>query len=259
MIANNEESQNLEQQEETSSKSQMNVGTLERVGSIIGGAVLTGLGLRRHSLFGMLVAGAGMALAARGVTGRCGLYKKMDVNTARHRESTHHSVTGSVTIKASPEELYRQWKDPEVFSKVFESFADVSVTSNESSHWSVRTPLGRMIEWESWITEERPGEFIGWKSSEDSKLPNAGQLVFRQAPGDKGTELLMDLHFYPPAGMFGQRIVDIFGVLPRSIALKALRRFKRYVETGEMPDVHPQQETESQQGGSNESPMLERS
>jgi uncharacterized membrane protein len=48
--------------------------------------LLAGLGLKRGSLPGLLLAAAGGLIAYRGLTGYCGLYDKLDINTNRDRE-----------------------------------------------------------------------------------------------------------------------------------------------------------------------------
>jgi uncharacterized membrane protein len=238
----------------------INVSLSERIGSVVAGTFLLGLALRHRSVAGVVSAVVGLSLVKRGATGRCSVYKNLDINTARpRRRRSDNFVHGSVTIKRSADELYHQWRDPGNFSKIFDHFARITVTSNESSHWVIGAPLNKKIEWDAWITEERPSEVIKWKSSDDSDLPNGGQLRFRPAPGDKGTELILELHFSPPGGKLGKRLADILGVVPRSIAQQALRRFKSLIEAGEIPRADYQPEARRKQGGVYESALLERS
>jgi len=63
-----------------------NVGKTERKLSLAAGALLAGLGLTRGSLPGLLLAAAGGLIAYRGLTGYCGLYDKLDINTDRGGE-----------------------------------------------------------------------------------------------------------------------------------------------------------------------------
>lgn len=64
-----------------------NVGKNERTASLAAGALLAGLGLKRGSLSGLLLAAAGGLIAYRGLTGYCGLYDKLGVSTNREGES----------------------------------------------------------------------------------------------------------------------------------------------------------------------------
>jgi uncharacterized membrane protein len=63
-----------------------NVGKTERKASLALGALIAGLGLKRGSLPGLLLAAAGGLIAYRGLTGYCGLYDKLDINTNREGE-----------------------------------------------------------------------------------------------------------------------------------------------------------------------------
>jgi uncharacterized membrane protein len=64
------------------------------------------------------------------------------------------------------------------------------------------------------------------------------------APGDRGTELTVELWYEPPAGDLGAAALKLTGTdLPTQLA-DDLRRFKQLVETGEIvrsdgtPDGH---------------------
>lgn len=56
----------------------VNVGRAERVASLVGGGFLALLGLRRPSITGAVLAVAGGALVARGMTGYCPLKGAID-------------------------------------------------------------------------------------------------------------------------------------------------------------------------------------
>ena len=64
-----------------------NVGSSERTTSAItGGALLAAAALSRRPLLTMLVGIAGAGLALRGITGRCGLYRMLGVNSRDSEE-----------------------------------------------------------------------------------------------------------------------------------------------------------------------------
>lgn len=60
----------------------VNVGELERYGSVLGGAALVAAGLSRRSLPGLLLAGLGGLFIVRGTAGYCKLYESIGVSTA---------------------------------------------------------------------------------------------------------------------------------------------------------------------------------
>jgi uncharacterized membrane protein len=54
------------------------------------------------------------------------------------------------------------------------------------------------------------------------------------APGDRGTEIHVELSYDPPAGAAGALVAKLFGEEPGQQVRDDLRRFKQVVETGEV-------------------------
>ncbi|HBI43225.1 MAG TPA: hypothetical protein DDY78_10270 [Planctomycetales bacterium] len=63
-------------------RSDVNVGSTERLCSSLAGGAMVLFGLSRMSLAGLALAGLGGSLLYRGTTGQCQLYKALGVNTA---------------------------------------------------------------------------------------------------------------------------------------------------------------------------------
>jgi len=85
----------------------INVGRNERWVSVVAGSVLALSGLRRRSMGGFLLALLGGALVQRGVTGRCPVYRALDMDTARDQkcraraEAARRGAAGEVTSRQS--------------------------------------------------------------------------------------------------------------------------------------------------------------
>jgi hypothetical protein len=61
------------------------------------------------------------------------------------------------------------------------------------------------------------------------------RVTFREAPGDRGTEIHVDLAAEAPSGgKIGEMIQKIVSTDPRAKAMDDLRRFKQLAETGEI-------------------------
>jgi hypothetical protein len=60
-------------------------------------------------------------------------------------------------------------------------------------------------------------------------------VTFVDAPGDRGTEIHVDLEEKAPAGKLGEIVQKLTGSEPRAKVMDDLRRFKALVETGEVP------------------------
>ncbi len=110
----------------------------------------------------------------------------------------------------------------------------VQVTGDRRSHWRAKGPAGTTVEWEAEIVDDRPNEMIAWRSLPGAEIPNAGAVLFRQAPGRRGAEVMVDLQFDAPGGRFGRTIARLFGKDPAQEIETDLRRFKQLMETGEV-------------------------
>ena len=92
------------------------------------------------------------------------------------------------------------------------------------------------------ITVRRPREELErlWqdlKGREDvvGYLDDADAAIrFVPAPGDRGTEMHVELETSPPGGVVGARVAKVFGEDPEQNVKDDLRRFKQVVETGEV-------------------------
>src|SRR3954453_15748046 len=60
-------------------------------------------------------------------------------------------------------------------------------------------------------------------------------VSFKDAPGDRGTEIHVDLERSGPGGRLGGVVQKVTGALPLAKVKDDLRRFKQQVETGEIP------------------------
>jgi uncharacterized membrane protein len=60
-------------------------------------------------------------------------------------------------------------------------------------------------------------------------------VTFHDAPGDRGTEIHVDLEGDAAGGKLGELVQKITGKEPLAKVKDDLRRFKQHVETGEIP------------------------
>jgi len=110
----------------------------------------------------------------------------------------------------------------------------VEVLDNNRSRWKAKAPAGTTVEWEAETIEDRPNELISWRSLPDASIPNSGSVRFKDAPGNRGTEVHVELQYQPPAGKLGSLIAKLFGEEPEQQIKGDLRRFKQVIETGEI-------------------------
>ena len=80
----------------------INVGQVERWVSAGAGGALALHGLRRPSLGGGLLALLGCALAYRGLSGRCPVYRALDLSTAEPRAEAERDVVEAASEDSFP-------------------------------------------------------------------------------------------------------------------------------------------------------------
>lgn len=232
----------------------VNVSKPERWASAVGGALLAAYGVNRGvnndfddgGWAGWALALVGAAFVYRGATGHCHMYGALGVNTATPGDaaSVQHGagvkIEKSVTINKSPEELYRFWRNLNnlaLFMKHIESVRQIDETR---SHWVVKAPAGKTVEWDAEIFNEQENKLIAWRSLEGSEVPNAGSVRFEKAPGGRGTVVKVALSYEPPGGMLGAMAAKLFEEEPEHQVEDDLRRFKQLMETGEITTTEGQ-------------------
>lgn len=227
---------------------------LRRVaGGVLGGVLLVRGFRRGRSLRGLLTALAGGWLLSRAVRGRGGGAKRetretgpgrIDVGSvlASSRREPGASedaaeVSRSVTVGVPAAELHDYWREAEDLSEIVGHFAEVEEREDGRFRWTVPGQWGTDVGWESRITVDRPGEVLRWETLPGADVPNEGTVRFRQAPGDRGTEVEMTVRFDPPGGRPGRALLSVLGVVPATVVSTSLRRFKSLAEAGEIPTL----------------------
>lgn len=138
----------------------------------------------------------------------------------------------AVTINRPADELYSYWRDLSNLPTFMDNV--VSITSDgDRSHWVVKAPGGKTVEWDARITEDRPNELLAWASEDGADIANSGRIEFRDA-GTRGTVVTATIAYDPPAGTIGKLIAKMFQREPAIQARRDLRRFKQLMETGEI-------------------------
>lgn len=143
-------------------------------------------------------------------------------------------VVKAITINRPREEVYGFWRNFENLPRFMEHLESVEVRDERRSHWKARAPAGSSVEWDAETTEDRPYELIAWRALENADVANSGSVRFRDAPGGRGTEVLVELRYQPPGGKIGAIIAKLFGEEPGQQVASDLRRLKQVLEIGEV-------------------------
>lgn len=140
----------------------------------------------------------------------------------------------SITINRPLQDVYRFWHDVENLTGFMSHLESVRATDPRHAHWKAKAPLGTTIEWDTEVTEDRPGRLIAWRSLPGADVDNAGTVAFTPAPGRRGTEVVVNLAYDPPGGAVATGLAKLLGEAPVQQVQKDLRELKQILETGEV-------------------------
>ncbi|MFP5076224.1 hypothetical protein ACLE20_02860 [Rhizobium sp. YIM 134829] len=161
------------------------------------------------------------------------------MNTVESDASLEADARASITIGKPADELRDLWQKPDTQSLVWAHFATLTPRDDRRIDWMAHGPRGGVYQWQTHPVEGAENE-LRWASLDGADVPNVGSATFRPAPGDRGTELSLDIRFDPPGGSIGVAVSKLFHIVPREIVSKALYRFRALALTGEVPRTDPQ-------------------
>ncbi|KHK89949.1 SRPBCC family protein [Novosphingobium malaysiense] len=156
--------------------------------------------------------------------------------TAR-RSFGKHAVTGrTVTIRKPRAELFAFWRDFTNLPAIMENVEKIAIkdAAKGLAVWTIKAPAGRTVEVETTIVREDEGQLIAWRSVEGSQIETEGRVTFENAPGNRGTRVTLIIAYKPPAGDLGRAAAKLFLREPAVQARHDLKRFKAFMETGEI-------------------------
>jgi uncharacterized membrane protein len=140
----------------------------------------------------------------------------------------------AVTIRRPVEVVYGFWRDFANLPSFMNHLESVEPSGDGRWHWTASAPAGTTVDWEAELVEDIPNRRIAWSSVEGSKVGNSGSVTFSPAPGDRGTEVRVELAYDPPGGTLGKVVAKLLGEEPQQQVSDDLRRLKQVLETGQV-------------------------
>ncbi|SNS11298.1 Uncharacterized membrane protein [Streptosporangium subroseum] len=198
---------------------------------LLGRSLADRTGWRRQRVAAVMAAVAGITVVD--------LYTAVRANRSRGTRRMEHPMDlhAAITINRPRKKVYRHWRDVENLPRFMAHLESVETTGDGHSHWKVKGPLKRTVEWEAEIVEDHPDELISWRSTKGALVGNRGFVHFSDAPGGRGTEVRVKLIYDLPGGKVGEvgmALARLLGEHPEQQIRDDLRRFKQVMETGEV-------------------------
>ncbi len=184
-------------------------------------------------LTGAALLGLGASVIARSLAGRndaaTGNGKRNSGASVPYGQGTR--IEKVFTIERSASDLYAYWRDLRNLPAIMSHLERVEVLDDGRSRWTAKGPGITSATWEAEIVDDTPDRRIAWRSVSGT-VPNAGSVSFTPAPGERGTELRVEMEWAPPGGALGKSLAHFFGDDPGLIVETDLRRFKATMEAG---------------------------
>jgi uncharacterized membrane protein len=226
-------------------RSFQNLSGVEQAIGVAVGAALIGFGITRRTAPAMVLSiGAGAAALTMGAAGYCPVHHMLGINNARkgtaepvdfYEEGIR--VETRYTIARPAEELFTFWRNFENLPKFMNHLKSVTCSGGNRSHWVASGPAGMEVQWDAEIINEEPNRLIAWRTVGEGDVDSTGTVRFLPAPGERGTEVHVNLNYIPPAGKMGAALAKMFGDDPKTMIEEDLRRFKQLIETGEVATI----------------------
>ncbi|MEJ7871984.1 MAG: SRPBCC family protein [Rubrobacteraceae bacterium] len=142
-------------------------------------------------------------------------------------------VHESIEVQAPLQEVFTYWSNLENLSRIMSNVEEVRVMDQEMSHWRIKGPLGKTVEFDARTTEMSPERGIGWNSTGENDVETSGQVRFEEV-ADGRTRIDVTMNYAdPPGGKVGEVVANAVSNPEREMR-EDLENFARQVERGEL-------------------------
>ena len=141
-------------------------------------------------------------------------------------------VHESIEVQAPLEDVFRYWSNFENFPNFMQNVEEVRMSDKDTSHWRVKGPLGKSVEFDARTTEMDPSRGIGWNTT-GGEVMTSGEARFEEvSPGRTRIDVTMN-YADPPGGKLGEAAANLLSNPERNLK-EDLENFARIVERGEL-------------------------
>jgi uncharacterized membrane protein len=137
-----------------------------------------------------------------------------------------HEKWKSLTVDATPEECYADWRDVRKLAGFLSFVRAVEPTGEKWSHWIGKEGDENTAGWDADLVDDAPGRALEWQPLAHGSEPVAVSVRFDRATGGRGTVVRLSLRRKSKAEPLR--------------ADRELHRFKQWKETGEIATTEGQ-------------------
>jgi uncharacterized membrane protein len=147
-------------------------------------------------------------------------------------------VNESIEVQAPVEVVFAYWSNFENFPNFMQNIEEVRMIGEDTSHWRVKGPLGKSVEFDAKTTEKDPNRGIEWNTV-DGELMTSGEVRFEEVQPDR-TRVEVTMNYSdPPGGKVGEIAAEVISNPEREMR-EDLQNFAKLVERGELGSAQNQ-------------------
>jgi uncharacterized membrane protein len=139
----------------------------------------------------------------------------------------------AVTVNRPPAEVYQYWHDFAHLADFMTNVGSVEDRGGGRWHWRSKARDEEVAEWDIEIVTDEAA-VIAWRSVAGSDVASEGTVRFAPAPGDRGTEVVVEVDYQSSVPKVASLVKKLSGDEPGMQLKEDLRRFKQLLEAGEV-------------------------
>ena len=147
-------------------------------------------------------------------------------------------VHESVEVQAPVGDVFAYWSNFENVPNFMQNIEEVRMTEEDTSHWRVKGPLGKCVEFDAKTTEMDPNRGNGRNTVAGQVMTSGEVRVEEILPDRTRVEVTMN-YADPPGGKVGEVVAEAI-LNPERIMREDLQNFSRIVERGERGSMESQ-------------------
>jgi uncharacterized membrane protein len=138
-------------------------------------------------------------------------------------------VEKSIRVKAPVSQVYEFWRNFENFPRFMEHVEEVRCLQADcrTSHWKLRGPMGKYVEYDAELTQDEPNKAIGW-NARGGDINTTGNVTFTEQEDNTLVHVIMQWAD-TPGGAIGEALSRILQN-PEKMIEEDLQRFKDIAE-----------------------------
>jgi uncharacterized membrane protein len=143
-------------------------------------------------------------------------------------------VEGSIEVEAPVQQVYEYWQTLENLPHFMTNVEEVRSTGPETTHWSVKGPLGANLEFDARTTQDEANEAIGW-NTENGEVQTSGQVRFREVTPNR-TRVEVQMNYWDAPGGKAGEVASRLVANPQIMMQQDLQNFKEIIEGKATPE-----------------------